>query len=439
MRVSISTLGCKANQYDSFAMEDLLATNSFEVVSPSVPADACIINTCTVTMRTDIQSRQLIRKLKRENPGAIIIVAGCYAQVSPEEVAGIDGVDYVVGNKEKERIVGYLLSGGSKGGAEVDVREGIASSPFSLRSGGSSGRTRAYLKIQDGCNNSCSYCIIPKARGMARSLPLCDLLKEIDMLVDKGYREIVFTGIHLGSYGEDLSQPMDITGLVKTIDEIGYPCRFRLSSLDPDEITDELIDAIGTSGSFCNHLHLPLQSGDDGIVERMNRGYTPAFFAGRVTRAVDSIPGLTVGVDVIAGFPGEGEREFMNTYTLLDDLPVAYMHIFPYSKRAGTPAASMPDQVDDRVIKERCRRLKCLDGRKRRGFYSCFIGRELSVVIEGKRDRDTGLLKGRARNYIPVFLEGEDSLMNREIPVMVQEVSDWGVIAVPAGTGAMTL
>ncbi|MCP3676944.1 MAG: tRNA (N(6)-L-threonylcarbamoyladenosine(37)-C(2))-methylthiotransferase MtaB, partial [Deltaproteobacteria bacterium] len=336
MNVFITTLGCKANQYDSFAIEEMLAMGDFQVVPSTEGAQACIINTCTVTGRTDAQARQLIRRLKRENSDALVIVTGCYAQVSPDEVARIEGVDYVLGNGEKERIVEHLLMGRS---AAPGVSVGKGGGAIGLRASGSPGRTRAYLKVQDGCDNTCTYCIIPAARGEARSMPREALLAEIDMLVEKGYREIVLTGIHLGSYGEEFLPPESITGLLRSIEEREYPCRFRVSSLDSDEITDELIELMATSGTICRHLHLPVQSGDDTIIRRMGRGGGADAVRERVERIASSIPDVAIGVDLIVGFPGEEEVEFMNTVRLLEELPVAYMHIFPFSKREGTPAA----------------------------------------------------------------------------------------------------
>jgi threonylcarbamoyladenosine tRNA methylthiotransferase MtaB len=429
MNVFITTLGCKANQYDSFAIEEMLTMGDFQVVPDLEGADACIINTCTVTGKADAQARQLIRRVKRENSDAMVIVTGCYAQVSPDEVAEIEGVDYVLGNGEKERVVEHLLMGRpSADSAAPRVSVGKDSSAIGLRASGSPGRTRAYLKVQDGCDNSCSYCIIPAARGEARSMPRETLLAEIDVLVEKGYREIVLTGIHLGSYGEEFSPPVSITGLLSSIEERKYPCRFRVSSLDSDEITDELIELMATSGTICRHLHLPVQSGDDTILRRMNRGGGAGTARERVERIASAIPDVAIGVDIIVGFPGEGEDEFMNTMRLLDELPVAYMHIFPFSKREGTPAALFAGQVDAQVIKERCRRLRELDGEKRAAFYEGYLGRELSVLVEGARNRTTGLMQGRSDNYIPVLLDDYDGPVNRLVSVRLDRVTENGVV-----------
>ncbi|MFQ5329052.1 MAG: tRNA (N(6)-L-threonylcarbamoyladenosine(37)-C(2))-methylthiotransferase MtaB [Thermodesulfobacteriota bacterium] len=433
MNVFITTLGCKANQYDSFAIEEMLAREDFQIVPDLEEAHACIINTCTVTGRTDAQARQLIRRVKRYNSNALVIVTGCYAQVSPDEVAKIEGVDYVLGNGEKEQVVEHLLMGRPVGASvaalaspKVTVRND--GSAIGLRASGAPGRTRAYLKVQDGCDNTCTYCIIPAARGETRSVPRQTLFSEIDVLVEKGYREIVLTGIHLGSYGEEFSPPESITGLLRSIEERSYPCRFRVSSLDADEITDGLVDLMATAGTICRHLHLPIQSGDDTIIKRMGRGGGADVVRERVERIASSIPDIAIGLDLIVGFPGEGDVEFMNTVRLLEKLPIAYMHIFPFSKREGTPAASFTGQVDGKIIKERCRVLRNLDGEKRAAFYGSYLGREVSALVEGARNRETGLMQGRSDNYIPVLLANYDGPTNRLLSVRLDTVTENGVV-----------
>ncbi|HBR16675.1 MAG: tRNA (N(6)-L-threonylcarbamoyladenosine(37)-C(2))-methylthiotransferase MtaB [Deltaproteobacteria bacterium RIFCSPLOWO2_12_FULL_43_16] len=421
MKVFITTLGCKSNQYDSSAIEAILKENNFEIANSSESADVFIINTCTVTGKADYQSRQIIRRAKVANPDAVIIVTGCYAQVSAQEVAQIEGVDYVLGNPEKERFLQYIREGKRKT-PKIDVSEANKVRPLTLRASGSSGRTRANLKVQDGCNNSCSYCIIPKARGISRSLPVYDILQEIDGLVANGYKEIILTGIHLGAYGLDLDSKTNIASLIKVIDGNNYPCRFRISSLDPDEVSNELIKVIAESKTICNHLHLPLQSGDDAILNKMNRKYTGKLFAERVEKAVNSISEVSIGVDVIVGFPGEGEKEFLTTYSMLESLPIAYMHIFPFSKRKGTLAADFPNHIDARVIKERCERFRILDKIKRKGFYEKFIGKKLAVLTETSLDKETGFSTGRSRNYIPFLIKGDNKIKNTEIAVVAHKI-----------------
>ena len=410
-QVAITTLGCKSNQYDSSALEDMLTGHGHSVVPFPGPADACVINTCTVTSKTDSESRQLIRKVRKLNPGATVIVTGCYAQVSPGEVGVIDGVVYVVGNPEKTRIVEFIERGRPENTVTAIGRREDGT-PFTLRAKTSGGRTRANFKVQEGCNRACSYCIIPMARGASKSLPAEDIIKELDLLTGRGYREVVLTGIHLGAWGVDLSPASTLTGLLEAIEGQGYPCRFRVSSLDPDEVTEELIGLLKGSKSICNHLHIAMQSGDDGIIRMMKRPYMAGLFTERAAKAIENIPDVSIGADVIVGFPGEGEEEFENTFKILRDLPLSYLHIFPYSKRRGTAAEGYSNQVDPKTIKERCARLKALDEEKRMAFYSRFAGRDAEVLVEAARDRKTKLLKGRARNYIPVLFDGPDRLMN---------------------------
>ena len=409
IKVSISTLGCKSNQYDSSALEDALRDASLSVVPFPGPADAYIINTCTVTGKTDTQSRQLIRKVRRDYPGAVLIVTGCYAQVSADEVAAIEGVDFIVGNPKKGRIAEFIKKGRQASPIKElgDWQEGT---PWTLRTLSSAGRTRATLKIQEGCDRSCSYCIIPKARGASRSLALGIVEKEISALVETGYREIVLTGIHLGAYGSDLTEKTSLTTVLELIEKKDFPCRFRVSSLDPDEVTEDLIDLLKSAKRVCNHLHLPLQSGDDSIIKKMHRPYTGSLFAEKVEKLSASVPGIAIGADIIVGFPGEGEKEFMNTFSLISSLPLSYLHIFPFSERRGTPAAAFPGRAEKRVIKERCERLRELDLSKRAAFHRSFEGKNECVLVEKVRDKKTGLLKGHTRNYILSFIDADDSL-----------------------------
>ena len=427
--VAISTLGCKSNQYDSSALEDALKEASLQVVPFPGPADAYIINTCTVTGRTDHQSRQTIRKARNVNPGALVIVTGCYAQVSPDEVSSIEGVDYVVGNPEKGKIVEYILSGKQRSPVEA-IGAWQEGTPWTLRARTSGGRTRANFKIQEGCGRACAYCIIPMARGLSRSLPLAEIERELDALVESGYKEIILTGIHLGAWGADLGQSTDITSVLELIEKKNYPCRFRVSSLDPDEATDRLIDILKGSKRICNHLHLALQSGDDAVLRRMRRPYKGGLFGERVERLSASVPEISIGVDIIAGFPGEGEKEFDNTYSLLKGLPVSYLHIFPFSKRRGTAAVDYDGQVAPSSIKNRCEKLHALDEGKRDAFHKSFIGKKASVLVEIGRDRKSGLLKGRARNYIQVFLNGEDRLKREVVEARLTACAGGGMTAV---------
>jgi len=413
--VAVTTLGCRSNQYDSSALEDSFKKADFDIVPLNAGASAYVINTCTVTGPTDSQSRQLIRKIRRENPSSVLIVTGCYAEVAANEVASIEGVDYVLGNPEKSKVVECALKGRPEGGAVVMV--GGEAGIMELRAVSFESRTRANLKLQDGCDKACTYCIIPRARGASRSVTLDAALKEFRGLADAGFGEIVLTGIHLGAYGLDLKPKSSITELVRAIDGLGLTdkCRGRISSLDPDEVTDEFIDAFAGSRVFCNHMHLSLQSGDDRILRLMRRSYTALDFSDAVLRLFKKVEGINIGADVIAGFPGEDDKAFGNTLELLKKLPVSYLHIFPYSVRKGTSAEGFKGRVSPKVTKERCEALKILDMEKRAAFNARFVGTVQEVLIETSRDKKTGFLKGRTRSYIPALIKAGDELKRKTV------------------------
>jgi threonylcarbamoyladenosine tRNA methylthiotransferase MtaB len=420
-RVALATLGCKVNQCESAAVADRLRQLGHTVVGFDAEADVFIINTCTVTARTDFQSRQLVRRAARRNPDAPVIVTGCYAQVAPDKLKELPGVRLVAGNVEKDLIPGLVgtLNGGP---ADVLVGDIGQARKFSgLTPDRFPGRTRAFLKIQDGCNARCSYCIVPAARGPSRSMPEDRVLERAAALAAAGYREIVLTGIHLGAWGQDLTPSPDISSLVRRIGERGRVGRLRLSSIEPLEVTDGLLACLRDSTVLCRHLHIPLQSGDDRILAAMGRHYDREFFRGRIERLVSEIPDLAIGVDVMAGFPGEGDHEFQNTMALLRELPVAYLHVFPYSERPGTTASGMPGKVEEHVRAERAAQLRGLGLAKRQVFVKRLEGSKQVVLVEESRDRKTGRLKGFTGNYIPVCLQGGNrNMMNRFVDVVIE-------------------
>ncbi len=422
-RVALVTLGCKVNQYESAGLAERLKQLGHTLVGFDSEADVCIINTCTVTARTDFQSRQLIRRASRRNPGAPVIVTGCYAQVAADLLKTLPGVRIVAGNTEKELIPG-MVSTINGGPADVFVKGIRTIRHFSgLVPDHFPGRTRAYLKIQDGCNARCSYCIVPRARGPSRSMPEKDVIERAKAIASAGYREIVLTGIHLGAWGQDLRPARDLPWLVRRMDNDVRIDRLRLSSVEPLEVTAELTDCLRETKVLCPHLHIPLQSGDDRVLTTMGRHYNAKFFSDMVNRLVAEIPSIAVGVDVMAGFPGESEREFGNTLSLLRDLPVAYLHVFPYSDRPKTKASVLPDKVDEAEKKRRAAALRSLGLAKREAFASKFIGTAQAVLIEESRDRKTGCLKGFTGSYIPVILRGgSKDLTNRIINVRIESV-----------------
>ena len=402
VRVALATLGCKVNQYESRGMAETLRENGYDAVPFNGAADIYIINTCTITGKADFQSRQLIRRAAKNNPGAAIIVTGCYAQMLPEEISLLPGVTMVAGNLEKEDILGLVreMTAGVKKSVHSNLR--LVTEFSTPMTGAFAGRTRAFLKIQDGCDSFCSYCIVPYARGRSRSLAVQEVLARLQTMDEAGHRELVLTGINLGAYGRDLHPAVDLLDLLCEVGKIQQLPRLRLSSLEPLEIRDELLTFLREKEIFCRHLHIPMQSGDDGILTRMGRAYDSAFFRRLVQKILTHLPEAAIGVDVMVGFPGEGEAEFARTRQLLEELPLAYLHVFSYSPRPGTPAASWPDQVKGADKKQRAQIIRELGIRKREAFAAKFLGQELTVLLESTRERETGLMQGFSDNYIPV-------------------------------------
>jgi threonylcarbamoyladenosine tRNA methylthiotransferase MtaB len=429
VRVAVVTLGCKVNQCESAGIAEAMTARGMTIVPFEDEADCYIVNTCTVTGRTDYQSRQLIRRAIRRNPAAAVFVTGCYAQRAPEEIARIPGVRIIAGNAEKASLPQLLQELTSGGEAQVRVGD-IRNEQTFLRLGATifPEHTRAFLKIQDGCDAFCSYCIVPHARGPSRSLPSAEVAARIATLAAGGYREVVLTGIHLGAYGRDLAPPEELTGMIRRIADERQVERLRLSSIEPRETTDELIALLGSSGVVCRHLHIPLQSGDDGILAAMRRDYDATFFRNLLQRILAAVPGIAVGIDVMVGFPGETEEAFANTLRLVEEMPVAYLHVFPYSRRPGTPAASLAGQIPDQEKKERAERLRRIGAAKRHAFAARFIGTPLTVLIEGRKEPGTGFPLGFSDNYLPVAVRGAAEV-NRIVRVMPESFRNGRLLA----------
>ncbi len=432
-KFSITTLGCKVNQAESEAIARcLLSTDWLETVNCE-DAAVCIVNTCTVTQKASMQSRQAIRKAIRTNPTARIVVTGCYAQTAPHEIDQIDGVDYVVGHEQKTAISRLVNSIGDADSSVAFSTVANASNlvqpqPISVAAGSS--RTRPFLKIQDGCNAFCTYCIVPYARGHSRSLPMADVMHSINEVAAAGFHEVVLTGIHLGAYGRDLSAPVDLATLLHRIRDLHPIDRVRLSSIEPLELTDDIIFTVAHSKIFCRHFHIPLQSGDDRILNRMERPYSRQTFSDLILKIKKFMPKAAIGVDTLVGFPGETYSAFRNTYDLINDLPVSYLHVFPYSARPGTPAADMPNQLPVDIIRDRCEQLRKLSWGKRRRFYRDHLGQIVKVLIESKRNRESGLLKGVSSNYLTVFIDGDDQLKNKITNVEIEKLEKNNLIGV---------
>jgi len=402
-KIAFVTLGCKVNQYDTNAVIDDLPSGEYIKVPFPGRADLYVINTCTVTHKADAEARHYISRAKRLNPKGVIIVTGCYAQVSPDELKAQKGVDYVIGNADKTILAEVI------GGAEPQsAPKIIVSDVFRRREFETpeithfSDRTRAFLKVQDGCNYRCSFCIIPFARGRSRSLPVAEVIRRMEVLRDSGYKEIVLTGIHLSSYGRDIG--VDFLGLLREVEKAAVVPRVRISSLDPADMSEELIDYVARSETICRSFHVALQSGDGDVLKRMRRRYKPEDFLRLTSLIRERMPEAAIGTDVMVGFPGETEEEFQNTYELLDSSELTYFHVFPYSRRRGTPAAQIPVQVHPDVIKRRSKALRDLGMAKKAAFYRGFVGRLLPVLIEGGMRSVRGT-KGTTPNYVTVRVE----------------------------------
>ncbi|MBT0653653.1 tRNA (N(6)-L-threonylcarbamoyladenosine(37)-C(2))-methylthiotransferase MtaB [Geomobilimonas luticola] len=417
--VAITTLGCKINQFESAAMGEALGKEGFQLLPFEAAADIYVINTCTVTAKTDAESRKLIRRARRRNPAARIVVTGCYAQVAFEELQEMEGVNLIIGNLEKKGLVGLLRELGDEQRVLVSdisrVRETEGTHLESFTE-----HTRAFLQVQNGCDAFCSYCIVPYARGGSRSVPLAEALAGVRTFAAAGFQEVVLTGIHLGGYGLDLNPPITLLHLLKGVEEGRLVPRLRVGSVEPTEVTRELIAFLTSSRTVCPHFHIPLQSGDDQVLQRMNRNYTTARFRDVVESLVTAIPDVCIGCDIIAGFPGETAEEFTRTLEFIQSLPLAYLHVFPFSPREGTPAATMVGQVNPSVIRERAQALRRVSDEKRRAYFRRFLGRVLPVLV--LRPDSDGLVHGLSRNYLPMVIAGGDELVNREVPVRIVAV-----------------
>lgn len=428
-RVAFTTLGCKVNQFETEAMEGLFKQRGYSIVGFNEQADVYVINTCSVTHLGERKSRQVIRRAGRLNPSATIAVTGCYAQVSPEEVQAIEGVDVIVGTRERHRIV-ELVEEAAKSKSKVNAVTNImAADTFEdIPLFNMPGRTRAFLKIQEGCTNFCSYCIIPYARGPLRSRSLASIASEAQKLVSAGFKEIVLTGIHLGAYGHDLEAKTSLVDAVKTVLRVDGLLRLRLGSLESIEISDELIDLMSNEPKLCQHLHLPLQAGDDAVLSAMNRHYNTKEYRILIESIRSKVPGIAISTDIIVGFPGETLEMFNNAMQFVDSINFSRMHVFPYSRRNGTPAADFPDQVPESEKKRRAHIMGELAVKKTEQFEAESFGKELIVLFETYAN---GILEGLTGNYIRVYTEGIESLVGAARKVKLdRKYQDgvWGVI-----------
>lgn len=409
-KVGFHTLGCKVNQYETQAMIEMFKKAGYEVVDFEQFADIYVINTCTVTSFGDKKSRQVIRRAQRSNPEAIIAVVGCYSQISPEEVEKIEGVDVIAGTGERAKIV-QLIESADKAKKVRSVTDIMKQREFEETGFITySERTRAFIKIQEGCDSFCSYCIIPYARGPVRSRSKEGILNEVESLGDNGFKEIVLTGIHLTSYGKDIKN----TSLIEIVEEINHiPSiqRIRLGSLEPNFVTEESIAKIKSIQKLCPHFHISLQSGSDSVLRRMNRKYTAKEYRDKVEMLRAHIPDVSVTTDIMVGFPGETGEEFKETYDFLESLSLSKTHVFKYSPRKGTPAASYPNQVDFKTKEERSNLLLKLSNKKETEFCSKFVGRVMEVLFEQESDFQKGYLEGHTGNFIRVAAKAGENIL----------------------------
>jgi threonylcarbamoyladenosine tRNA methylthiotransferase MtaB len=430
----IVTLGCKVNQYESGYLEESLLGAGWSQVSKQERADLTVINTCIVTQRASYQSRQAIRKVIRENPGGTVAAVGCYSQVFPQELARIPGLHLVLGNTVKGKLADIVSNMEASADPLVRSDEYESKMPFELLPVKRfSGRTRGFLKIQDGCRSFCSYCIVPSARGPLRSLESSKVLSMLESLAAKGYREVVLTGINLGKYGHERGEPSGLQDLLRLIGKAALPLRIRLSSIEPGEIDESLLEMVASEDWICRHLHIPFQSGDDRILRKMNRPYRGRQFANLIEEIHKKVPLVAIGVDVMAGFPGEDDRAFGNSKALIADLPISYLHVFPFSPREGTAAAKFADQVNAQIIKGRAAELRSLGHEKRIRFYESCLGREFLVLVVDRDLEEKDMLKGLSDNYLPVSFPYPRVIRNAMIPVRPEKLTRKGVLGRATG------
>ncbi len=418
-KVAFLTLGCKVNLYDTEAMQELFAQRGYDIVDFDSLADIYIINTCTVTNFGDKKSRQMIRRAKRQNPNAIVAATGCYAQVAPDTVANIEGINIVVGTKHRSQIVDIIEDYDDETkvlNAVTDIRHETEFEPLMISK--LRDRTRAYVKIQEGCNRYCSYCIIPYARGPVRSRRPEQVVEEVERLAKNGFKEVVLTGIHVASYGLDL-KCTNLIDIVKQVNKIDGIERIRFSSMEPTAVTDEIVSEMKKLPKICAHFPLSLQSGCDKTLKAMNRRYTANEYALAVDRLRAAYPDVAITTDIIVGFPGETEEDFVESINFARRVGLSKIHVFPYSPKTGTPAAKMPNQVPPDVKNDRAARLIAVSDELNKTFTEKLKGRTMPVLFE-IRNKD-GYFEGHTENYIKVLVKTEDDLRNQIINVRIGE------------------
>lgn len=418
-KIGFTTLGCKVNMYDTEAMTELFQDKGYKIVDFDSYADIYVINTCTVTNLGDKKSRQMIRRAKRQNPNSIVVATGCYAQVSPEKVTAIEGINIVLGTKDRHKVVELIESYIAENGvlnAVTDIKNEREFEP--LRINKLTNKTRAYIKIQEGCNRYCTYCIIPYARGTIRSRKPEDVIKEVQTLANNGFKEIVLTGIHVASYGIDLGN-ITLADIIERVHAIDGIERIRFSSIEPNIITDEFIARMKSLPKVCDHYHLSLQSGSDNTLKRMNRRYTSLEYLEACNKLREAFPNVAITTDIIVGFPDESDSDFNSSYNFAKKAGLTKIHVFPYSPKEGTPAATMPNQISPDIKADRCNKMLALSNELNTNFISQYINTDMYVLFE-KLEND--YYTGHTTNYITVRVKSDNNLTNTIKKVKISSI-----------------
>ena len=428
-KVAFYTLGCKLNFSETSTIARSFADEGFERVDFSEKADMYVINTCSVTDNADKKFKTIVKKAQKINADAFVAAVGCYAQLKPEELADVDGVDLVLGATEKFKITDYINDLTKNDHGQVHSCE-IADADFYVGSYAIGDRTRAFLKVQDGCDYKCTYCTIPLARGISRSDTLENVLKNAAEISEQGIKEIVLTGVNIGDYGKgefgNKKHEHTFLDWVKALDDVDGIHRLRISSIEPNLLKNETIEFVAQSKTFVPHFHIPLQSGSDDLLKLMKRRYMTNLYKERVAKIREVIPNCCIGVDVIVGFPGETEEHFLETYHFLNDLDISYLHVFTYSERDNTPAATMNGVVPNKVRNKRSKMLRGLSVKKRRAFYESQLGNDLTVLFEGENKE--GYIHGFTENYVKVKSPWNPSLVNTLHKVKLTEIDNDGLV-----------
>jgi len=418
-RASLHTIGCRLNQAETALLGDQLRSRGYDLVEFGRPADLVVLNTCSVTDNAEADCRSLIRKIRRAAPDAFVAVTGCYAQTGPDVLRQMEGIDLIVGAQDKMDLPRYLTSLERRPAPEVLHSRTVSRDDFTIEGVGEYESTRANLKVQDGCNFMCAFCIIPFARGRERSRRPDDILREAEGLVARGHRELVLTGVNIGRYACDGRSLDDVIGALEDVPGLD---RIRISSIEPTTISDQLLERMAGPSKLCRYLHVPMQSGDDGVLYAMHRRYTAKEYAAFIEKAIRTVPDLGIGADILVGFPGETDQAFANTRALANDLPLAYFHVFSYSPRLGTAALALPHAVPAATITARRDALCALSRAKRLAFYHRHVGQTLSVLFETRNQ--SGLFTGLTGTYIRVGMSAEADLHNQIVPVRITGAMD---------------